>query len=304
MKVLIIGGTYFAGRVFAIIANEKGYDLSFINRGTYSMKYLNNVTEYKCERHNIEGLNNIPQAEYDAIVDFCAYEPGDIRTLLSNLNVSTKKYIFLSTADVYDRSTREPKVETSALQSEKGFCSAADYMWNKRNLETEAKAVCDEKGINLVILRPAFIYGPYNYAPRESYYVQKICAGEAIPVPTDSTSKWNFVYVKDLAEVICTCVEKNLPSGEAFNISNDEEPVTYESYMSTLKEVSDIPFTTYDVNINQVLLENIPLPFPLSADENELYNATKSKEVLLAKYTPLKEGLSKAYNAFKGVFVK
>jgi len=304
MKVLIIGGTYFAGRVFAIVANGKGYKLDFINRGRFSMKFLGDIGEYKCDRHDALGLSQIPSEEYDAIVDFCAYEPGDIKTLLENLKVKTQKYIFISTADVYDRTTSEPKAETAPLQSQKGFCAAADYMWNKRNLEHEAKQICDEKGINLVIIRPAFIYGPYNYAPRESYYVEKICKQQPIPVPADSTSKWNFVYVKDVAEAICACIEKDFPSGEAFNVSNDEEAVDYETYMATLKEVSDMPFTTYSVSVNQVMTENIPVPFPLVSEENELFIAQKSKELLGIKYTPLRTGLEKAFNAFKGLYQK
>ena len=60
-KVLIIGGSYFAGRVFAMIANQKGYELSFINRGTYSMSFLSDtVKEYKCDRRSVAGLIQLP----------------------------------------------------------------------------------------------------------------------------------------------------------------------------------------------------------------------------------------------------
>lgn len=301
-KVLIIGGTYFTGRVFAMIANDKGYNLTFINRGTYSMDYLGNVTEYKCDRHSAEGLKQLPYGEFDAVVDFCAYEPGDCRNLLENLNIITDRYILLSTADVYDRSIFTAKDEKTPLMSSMDANPAAQYMWNKRNLEYEAKQICDEKNIKLVLIRPAFIYGPYNYAPRESFYVEKICKGKAIPVPTDSTSKWNFVYVKDVAEALCSCIEKDFPSGEAFNLSNDEEDITYESFMQTLKEVSDIPFTTHSVTVNQVFEQNIPVPFPLLEEESELFIAAKSKELLGIRYTPLRTGLEKAYNAFKNVY--
>jgi len=303
-NILIIGGTYFTGRVFAMVANPRGYKLTFINRGTFSMSHMEGITEYKCDRHSLEGLKQLPYGEFDAVVDFCAYEPGDCRNLLNNLNIKTEKYILLSTADVYDRDIRTPKDESTPLQSSKGFCNAAEYMWNKRNLELEAKQICDEKNIKLVLIRPAFIYGPYNYAPRESFYVQNICQHQPIPAPTDSTSKWNFVYVKDVAEALCACIEKDFPSGEAFNLSNDDETVTYDVFMQTLKEVSDIPFETVPVTVNQVFEQNLPLPFPLLEDESELFIAKKSKEQLGITYTPLKIGLEKAYNAFKSVYAK
>ena len=69
--------------------------------------------------------------------------------------------------------------------------------------------------------------------------------------------------------------------------------------MQTLKEVSDIPFETTPVTVSQVFEQNLPLPFPLTEDESELFIAQKSKDLLGIHYTPLKTGLEKAYIAFK-----
>ena len=301
-KVLLIGGTYFTGRVFAVIASQKGYELSFINRGTYSMSYLGNVTEYKCDRHDIAALSSIPEGEYDAIIDFCAYEPGDCSSLLRSLKVRTPQYILFSTADVYDRDIRTPKDESTPLQDHIGNCMAADYMWKKRNLETEAEAVCRQLGIGLTIIRPAFIYGPYNYAPRESFYVERIIKGEPIPVPTDSTSEWNFVFVTDVARAVCACIEQQDRSiGQAYNLSAPEV-ITYKKYTDILKEVSDRPFETRDVTVADVLTQNIPLPFPLYADESELFIGTKISDQLGVVYSPIEEGMRKAFNAFRSVY--
>ena len=301
-KVLIIGGTYFAGRVFAMIASQAGYSLTFINRGHYSMKFLGDITEYKCDRHDTEGLKSIPAGEYDAVVDFCAYEPGDCESLLRSLKIRTGQYILFSTADVYDRSIRTPKDESTPLQDHIGNCMAADYMWKKRNLETEAADICAEKCIGLTILRPAFIYGPYNYAPRESFYVERIVKRQPIPVPSDSTSEWNFVYVTDVARAVCACIEQQVAAaGQAYNLSAPET-ITYESYMETLRAVSDIPFETYPVTVSDVISKNIPLPFPLDASESELFIGTKIADQLGVEYSPFAVGLKKTYNAFKSVY--
>ena len=301
-KVLIIGGTYFTGRVFATIASQKGYELSFINRGRFSMSHLGPVKEYKCDRHDIGGLAAIPYAEYDAIVDFCAYEPGDCSSLLRTLKLKSPQYILFSTADVYNREIRTPKDESTPLQDHIGNCMAADYMWKKRNLETEATITCNQLGTGLTILRPAFIYGPYNYAPRESFYVEKIVKGEPIPVPTDSTSEWNFMYVTDVARAVCACIEQQDKSiGEAYNLSAPEV-ITYKKYMEILKKVSDRPFETRDVTVAEVISQNIPLPFPLDASESELFIGTKITDQLGVVYSPIEEGMQKAFNAFRNVY--
>ena len=301
-KVLIIGGTYFAGRVFAMIAAQKGYELSFINRGSYSMDFLGSVKQYRCDRHDAAGLSAIPEGAYDAVVDFCAYEPGDCSTLLRSLKMKTSQYILLSTADVYDRSIRTPKDETAPLQDHMGDCMAADYMWKKRNLEAEAGMVCGDLGTGLTVIRPAFIYGPFNYAPRESFFIEKIIKQQPIPVPVDSDSEWNCVFVTDIARALCACIEKqDISAGQAYNLSAPEV-ITYDRFISILREVSDRPFETYGVTVSEVLEKNIPLPFPLIAEESERYTGSKICRDLGVEYSPVKVGMQKAFNAFRSVY--
>ena len=60
-QVLVIGGTYFAGRVFSILTSrgDSGRDdlhLHIVNRGKYPLNNLQNVTQYVCDRHNTERL--------------------------------------------------------------------------------------------------------------------------------------------------------------------------------------------------------------------------------------------------------
>lgn len=44
-NLLIIGGTYFTGRVLAVLAARAGHSLTFLNRGKYSMKFLGDIKE-------------------------------------------------------------------------------------------------------------------------------------------------------------------------------------------------------------------------------------------------------------------
>ena len=104
-RVLVIGGSYFLGRIFCTLASRSGeFDLTLVNRGRYPMTHLPGLREFRCDRHDSVGLSLLPGDEYDAVVDFCAYTPGDIASLLDNLPGKAKRYILLSTADVYARS--------------------------------------------------------------------------------------------------------------------------------------------------------------------------------------------------------
>ena len=301
-QVLVIGGSYFAGRVFSMLATrEAGYSLTLVNRGRFSMTHLPNVEEYKCDRHDPEGIASLPLGHFDAVVDFCAYEAGDCRGLLERLPCQFDRYILLSTADVYDRSIRTGKDENTPLLTQCPPCDAGMYMYNKMLLEGEARDACAARGVKLTILRPAFIYGPYNYAPRESWYVEKIVKGTPVPVPEDSDGRFQFVYVKDVANAIIACIGHEQAERSAYNLAGPEI-LTYRKYMEILAEVSDIPFTTVPVTVEQALRERIPLPFPLTAEEDELYDGSMITRQLGLSYTPFSEGLQRTYTAFKGVY--
>ncbi len=301
-QVLVMGGSYFLGRIFCIFASRReDMELTLVNRGRYAMTHYPHLREYRSDRHDADGLSKLPEREYDAAVDLCAYAPGDISFLLDHLPGSVKRYILISTADVYRRHPGAIPDETAPLQESQGTGPAAEYIWNKVLLERELEAECRKRDIDPVILRPAFIYGPYNYAPRESWYIQRIVQGLEIPVPTDAASRFQFVFVKDAAEAILACIQNPAAAGKAYNLAAPEV-LDYAAYTETLAAVSDIPFVTRPVTAAQVLEENIPVPFPLTAEESELYRGDRITRELGIAYTPFREGMEKTYKAFKSVY--
>ena len=60
-KVLVIGGSYFAGRVFTMVASGS-CALTLLNRGRYSMTLYPDVTELRCDRHDAAALAALPAA--------------------------------------------------------------------------------------------------------------------------------------------------------------------------------------------------------------------------------------------------
>jgi len=301
-NVLVIGGSYFYGRVFALLASkEVGFSLTLLNRGRYSMSGLPNLSEYHCDRHNITALRGIPAAHYDAIIDFCGYQPGDVSSVIENLPCTADCYIFISTADVYQRGTNAWPDESFPLLSDRMPGPVGDYIWNKILLERELQEACDKRGMNYVIFRPSFLYGPYNYAPREAFFFERIIHGQPVPYPTDAVGEFQFIYVKDAALALIAAIENPQENRSVFNLSAPEVH-TYASYYDTLRQVCDLPFSTESVTVREVLERSIALPFPLTAQERECYTAEKAVQKLGIAYTPLSDGLAKTYASMKSVF--
>ena len=300
-NILILGGSYFVGRVFTIMAASAGHALTLINRGRFSMERYGTKEELHFDRHDVQALRSMSAQHYDAVVDFCGYEPGDVCTVVENLPGTIGQYIFLSTGDVYDRTIHTPKGESTPLLKKQSSCAGGEYMYKKALLDQETREICAKKGIAYTVLRPAFIYGPYNYAPRESYYVKKILDREPIPVPRDADSEFQFVYVRDVAVAILECMEREAARNEVFNLSAPEI-MNYERFMQTLKAVSDRPYDTYPISVQSVISQGITLPFPMRKEESELFCGDKAAQALGLSYTPFMQGLTRAYQGFCTVF--
>lgn len=297
-NILVIGGSYFAGRVFSIYVSRGGlFTLHVVNRGKYTLN-LPGVHEYKCDRHEPEKMKGIlPDIKFDAVVDFCGYAPGEISAITGVLAEKIGHYIFISTSSVYD--TADEKKEGAPLLEPQNTDPVLEYISNKVMLERELKTECESRSIPYTIVRPGFIYGPFNYAPRESYFIQHIVKGIPVPFPADANKKFSMLYVTDLARALEVFINNKKSHNEEFNLAGIEQ-VTYASLFSELERCNGAPFEKKSVTIAQVISENIPLPFPLDTDD--LCSGKKMTEYFDFTYTSFSEGMDKAFAAFKGVF--
>lgn len=302
MRLLVIGGSYFYGRVFVMEA-AKEHDITVLNRGTYSMEEFG-VTQVKGERHDAEAFAACKN-DYDAVIDFCAYEAGDVAFVVKHLPGGIGQYILISTVDVYERGSGVVKTEDCAMERRSFAGEAGAYIGGKVALEDELRQVCGERGVPYTVLRPAILYGPYNYAPRESAYIRMMIADHVLPRFIDAKGRFQFVYVKDAAQAVLRTIGNKNAYGQSYNLCQDGE-VTYESFFGMLKKVAQ-PETVQalqeiSITVDSAVAQQVPVPFPATEEETELCSNVKSKEGLGMTYTDFEEGMRRTYNAFSRVF--
>lgn len=320
MKILVIGGSYFFGRVFVMLASKE-HRITVVNRGTYSMEEFG-VKQITGDRHDVSVWQQCGE-DYDAVVDFCAYEPGDVATVVENLGGSVKQYILISTVDVYQRQTDEQcadgnrenqKPEETPLEKRKLPGEAGAYISGKVVLEEEVRMVCRDRSIAFTVLRPAILYGPYNYAPRESLFIQMAVSDRWLPRFTDAGGRFQFVYVKDGAEAVLKCLGNERSYGQAYNLCGDEV-LDYNIFFRVLSDCAgaadEASGNTEASRLQEVYMtleeaakQGLPIPFPAAAEETELVSNRKSREELGMMYTPFREGMQKTFNAFARVFIR
>ena len=305
-NLLVIGGSYFYGRVFVMEAarEHSEYHITVLNRGTYSMEEFGAV-QVTGDRHDTVVLAACSR-DYDAVIDFCAYEAGDVETVIRGISGNIRQYILISTVDVYERGSGVVKTEEHPLEQRIFAGESGEYIAGKVALEEELRRVCETRQIPYTVLRPAILYGPYNYAPRESAFIQMMLRGHVLPHFTDADGRFQFVYVKDAAHAILSVIGNENACGQAYNLCQDEV-VTYDSFFRILKDVAEpeivadlreIPLT-----VDSAAAQQIPIPFPAASVETELCSNEKSKKELGTEYIDFREGMRRTYQAFKHVFL-
>ena len=297
--ILIIGGSYFAGRVLLEkLIQEKDYNIFIYNRGNIRLNWKE-VTEFVGDRDNEERMKQvIPDKEWDAVIDFCAYTPEHIEKAVRSVPGKLNHYIFISTTTVYqdilDLPIKENAPKLTDIQPELG--PYADYGFNKWRSECKLQEECKKRGIRFTSLRPAIIYGRYNYAPRESYFFDLLRDNKPVIIPENKLPLFSFVWVVDVARIIIKCIGNDKVFDQAFNISADDL-VSYRRLTEVLGEISGKKPDIQLMSIDEINEKRISLPFPL--DSHLVYSGALIKRVLDFEYTPFLEGMRGTYKYYR-----
>ncbi len=298
--LLIIGGSYFAGKTLVThLAENPDYELYVVNRGNRPL-HLPGVTELVANRTDPEALRQVlPALSWAAVIDFCGYTAEEITGLLDVLPPGNHaRYIFISTVSVFAPTRMLPLTESSppltAPVPELG--PAADYGYQKHLTEQALLRAGPEKGWSWTILRPAIIYGPENYAPREGYFFNLIINEETIVIPDTELALFQFVSARDMAAVIQTCLENETTRDSDYNLAAPEL-ISYPRYIEVLEEITGEKLPVMTMKISAINDRRLPLPFPL--DSHIIVSSEKLIRDTGFCYTSFTEGMRHTWQWYR-----
>jgi len=249
------------------------------------------VTELIGNRDHPDQIRNgIPALDWDAVVDFCAYEPAQVSSLLETLPGRVRQYIFISTTTVYAKTSRLPIGEDAAKlmgpQAELG--AWGDYGFDKWRSETVVRSECERRAIAHTVFRPAIIYGYYNYSPRESYFFDRLTSRRPIEIPDDSLALFSFIWVVDMAHALIRAMGEPRAFGQAYNLASDEL-ISYRRIVDALGDITGKAVETVALPSSEIDRRGIPLPFPLA--EHLVYSGQAARDAFDLTYTPFTTGI-------------
>jgi nucleoside-diphosphate-sugar epimerase len=226
MNILITGATGFIGKHLIPSLLQRGWNVRCLARPTSQLpKEFIDQVEWVIV--NLEDRSSLIKAcaNVDAVIHlggaikarnadtFYVVNVEGTRNLFSALEQSGKsnaRFIYVSSqAAIGPAPTPEPLTEVHPPRPVSNY--------GKSKLEAEKIILEYSDRIQSVILRPVVVYGPGD---RESLAFFKMAKYHLNPRLGIQPQYINLIYVRDLIEIICLGLEKDINSGEIFHVND------------------------------------------------------------------------------------
>lgn len=216
MRILVLGGTRFAGRHFATKAIDFGHEVTLFHRGRTASGLFPEASEVLGDRDG--GLSVLPDRNWDALVDFCGYLPRIVNQSAEFFENRIGRYLFVSSISVYRDFSREGLCEEDAVEMSGTDLSDTEEI----NAETYGplKSACERIVLDsfvdrATILRPGLIVGPYDPTDRFTYWPVQFHRRRRVIAPeqTDNPAQW--IDARDLAQFALKLLDESM--GGVFN---------------------------------------------------------------------------------------
>jgi 2'-hydroxyisoflavone reductase len=269
VRILVIGGTRFAGHHFCRQALDAGHRLTLFNRGQSAPGSFPDAEHVVGDRDG--ELAAVRGRDFDAVVDMCGYFPRVVRQSVDVLRDGAERYVFVSSISVYDETKLRPGFDERAPTH-----TLADPTVEEITGETYGglKALCErevERGFpdRALVIRPGLIVGPLDRSDRFTYWVRRLAGGGTVLAPGAPDRPVQVIDARDLAAWMLRMVERRATG--LFHATGPGEPLTFGKMLDTIRTAvrSDATLEWVD---ERFLLEHgvepwTDLPVWLPADE-------------------------------------
>jgi nucleoside-diphosphate-sugar epimerase len=221
LSVLFLGGTGTISSACSWAAVEQGLELSVLTRGHTSHRPLPPDVDLLAADVNDPGSirKAIGERCFDAVVDWLAFTPREVRDRTDLFRGRTGQYVFISSASAYQTPPgRWPITESTPLRN-----PFWEYSRDKIACEDLLVALYRDEGYPVTVVRPSHTYDR-TMVPFHGGWtvVDRMRRGEKIVVHGDGTSLWTLTHARDFASDFVPLLGLPRTLGEAFHITSDD----------------------------------------------------------------------------------
>ena len=300
MKVLVIGGTLFIGKLLVEELLKGGHDVAVLHRKP-KHDLSRRVENMMADRNDVAELAEVLSGRrFDVVFDnVYDWERGttaaQVEATVRACGDRISRYIFMSSVAAYGDGLNHKESDPLAPDYHPD-----PYVSHKATTERLLFRMHAMTGFPLVTFRPPFIYGQGNPFYREQFFWDRLRAGRPIIIPGDGHRLMQFTYVYDLVQAMVRSMVDPKAVGEAFNIG-DPKPLTQVEFVEKLAKAANVEPTL--VRVPRDLIAQAggnamqePYYFGEYYDVPPITeNIGKVTRMLKMKLTPFEQGLKDTY---------
>jgi 2'-hydroxyisoflavone reductase len=300
MKVLVIGGTLFIGRLLVEELLKAGHDVAILHRKP-KHDLGRRVENLMADRNDADSLSEaLSGRRFDVVFDnVYDWERGttaaQVEATVRACGNRISRYVFLSSVAAYGDGLNHKESDPLAPDYH-----SEPYVRHKATTERLLFRMRAKSGFPVVTFRPPFVYGANNPFYREQFFWDRLRAGRPVIIPGDGHRLMQFAYVTDLVQAMLRTMVEPKAVGEAFNIG-DPKPVTQVELVEKLAKAANVEPSL--VRIPRDLIAHAggnameePYYFGQYLDLPPITeNIGKVTRVLKMKLTPFEVGLKETY---------
>jgi nucleoside-diphosphate-sugar epimerase len=232
VNLLILGGSWFVGRVIAEDAVVRGWNVTVFNRGR-SASPPEGVRAIHGDRESAHDLARLAgSGPWDTAIDVAGTVPAMVRDAARALRPATNSYALISSVSAYAGWPAEPVTETSPLHDgdpDRSDEEGPAHTYGAMKVGAEA-AVRREFGSDRVLIaRPGVVLGPHEYVGRLKWWLNRALRGGQILAPGRPDRLIQPVDVRDLAAFVLD----QIAGGDAgtYNVAPPADRSTYRDLL-------------------------------------------------------------------------
>ncbi|MGK5547809.1 NAD-dependent epimerase/dehydratase family protein [Streptomyces sp. URMC 127] len=194
MRLLILGGTEFAGRAVAEAALARGWQVTVFHRGEHAPP--EGTVALHGDRTAPDGLRTLGRGEWDAVVDTWSWAPSAVRDAARLLAGRAGRYAYVSSGSVYRYPSPAGHDEDWPVVEGSPDAGEVEYAQAKRGGELAALGAFGDRAL---LVRSGLILGPGENLGRLPWWLERIARGGPVLAPGPRDLGLQFVDVRDLA---------------------------------------------------------------------------------------------------------
>ncbi len=274
MKILILGGTSFFGKEFAVQAHKAGHEVTVFSRRCPTNGLPLDIKQVRGDRSVHIDLIRMSINTWDVILDNICYSPQDAESTVKAFDGRVGQYIFTSAEDVYsilDGASSPYREGHTEMFKENTSLNREDfqYAFNKLNAEKVFLNTFKEKKFPVSIIRFPVVIGPNDPTLRGFSYWTRLSDDKPLLLPGSIFSR-RYIYSKDAAKAFETLISAKNTAGEIYNFG-DSQTLSLDDFIKLSANIMNKKSNVIYADFNWLKENNFNFncsPFTTLADFN------------------------------------